>query len=77
LLLIGAASGAGDPPRAAVGAAQSTTAQRDSGGVKNKRVQWKRVRGVVALEAELAAAEQAGKPVRARFLCRTGASRAK
>jgi len=67
LLLIGAASGAGDPLAPLSGAAQSTTAQRDSGGVKNNGVQWKRVRGVVALEAELAAAEQAGKPVALDF----------
>ncbi len=66
LLLIGAASGASDPLAPLSGAAQLTTAQRDS-GVKTNEVQWKRVRGVAALEAELAAAEQAGKPVALDF----------
>ncbi len=67
LLLIGAASGANDPLAPLSGVAQVTTAQREDGGPKQSDVQWKRVRGVAALEAELAAAEQAGKPVALDF----------
>jgi thiol:disulfide interchange protein DsbD len=43
------------------------TAQRDTTEMRSTEVQWKRVRGVAALEAELAAAEQAGKPVALDF----------
>jgi thiol:disulfide interchange protein DsbD len=67
LLLIGAASGASDPLAPLSGMTGATTAQRDSNETRTNEVQWKRVRGVAALEAELAAAEQAGKPVALDF----------
>ncbi len=66
LLLIGAASGANDPLAPLSGIAQAT-AQRGATEVHSNEVQWKRVRGVAALEAEIAAAEQAGKPVALDF----------
>ncbi len=66
LLLIGAASGANDPLAPLSGMAQAT-AQPDTTEVRSNEVQWKRVRGVAALEAEIAAAEQAGKPVALDF----------
>ena len=66
LLLIGAASGASDP-LAPLSAVAQVTPSRDASEVRTNEVQWKRVRGVAALEAELAAAEQAGKPVALDF----------
>jgi len=66
LLLIGAASGANDP-LAPLSAVAQVTPSRDASEVRSNEVQWKRVRGLAALEAELAAAEQAGKPVALDF----------
>ncbi len=65
LLLIGAASGASNPLAPLSGGAQVATAQ--PAGIERGEVQWKRVRGLAALKAELAAAEQAGKPVALDF----------
>jgi thiol:disulfide interchange protein DsbD len=62
LLLIGAASGAHDPLSPLSGLAQPGVVQRDS-----TEVQWKKVRGMAALQSELAAAEEAGKPVALDF----------
>ena len=62
LLLIGAASGAHDPLAPLGGFGQTGVVQRDSTGV-----QWKKVRGMAALQAEIAAAEEAGKPVALDF----------
>jgi thiol:disulfide interchange protein DsbD len=62
LLLIGAASGAHDPLAPLSGIAQSGVAQREPA-----EVQWKKVRGMAALQAEIAAAEEEGKPVALDF----------
>ncbi len=67
LLLIGAASGASNPLAPLSGVAQVATAQPAGGSVEQGEVQWKRVRGLEALKAELAAAEQAGRPVALDF----------
>jgi thioredoxin:protein disulfide reductase len=64
LLLIGAASGAHDPlaPLAGFGAAPAVRAQQGPA-----EPQWKKVRGIEGLKAELAVAEQDGKPVALDF----------
>ncbi len=62
LLLIGAASGAHDPLAPLSGVAQNDAAQREQ-----NEVRWKKVRGIAALRAEIAAAEEAGKPVALDF----------
>jgi thiol:disulfide interchange protein DsbD len=62
LLLIGAASGAHDPLSPLSGIAQPGVAQHQSA-----EPQWKKVRGLAGLEAELAAAQEAGKPVALDF----------
>ncbi|HSE11379.1 MAG TPA: protein-disulfide reductase DsbD, partial [Rudaea sp.] len=62
LLLIGAASGAHDPLAPLSGIAQSGAAQREP-----TEVQWKKIRGMAALQAEIAAAEEEGKPVALDF----------
>ena len=52
---------------AVVGSRASHAARAMRARSRTDEVQWKRVRGVAALEAELAAAEQAGKPVALDF----------
>jgi thiol:disulfide interchange protein DsbD len=62
LLLIGAASGGGDPLAPLAGGGAPVAAQSAPGDL-----QWKKVRGIEALKTELAAAEQDGKPVALDF----------
>ena len=62
MLLIGAASGANDPLAPLSRIAQGSVAERSTSDV-----QWKRIRGLHALESELASAAQSGKPVALDF----------
>lgn len=62
LLVIGAASGAHDPLAPLSAIAQTGVAQRGP-----TEVRWKKVRGMAALQAEIAAAEELGKPVALDF----------